>query len=62
MAPTAVTYPIKTAKYHMAALVIQQTGIILLAFPFFDKNSTQEQSKYSQLSVRGKQKSKFKNF
>lgn len=47
MAPTAVTYPIETAKYHMAAVVIQQTGIILLVFPFFDKNSTQEQSKYS---------------
>lgn len=62
MAPTAVTYPIQTAKYHMAALVIQQTGIILLVFPFFDKNSTQEKTNYSQLSERGKQESKFKDF
>lgn len=37
MAPAAVPYPTKTAQYHMPALVIQQTGIILLVSPLFDK-------------------------
>lgn len=65
MAPTAVPYPTKTAKYPMARsrhLTNRYYCYYLLVFPFFDKNPIQEKAKYSQLSVRDKQESKFKNF
>lgn len=64
MTHTAVPYPTKTVKYHMVCSghSVNILLLLLLVFPFFDKNPTQERAKYNQLSVRGKLEPKFKTF